>query len=108
HTLGQSGTCKNWFTTIRPLSFAQGSGEISGLGTVPAVHTSVRDGIATPSAKKTLLSVRLLTRVLSWISTPRFSSTFSLYRPSLSPSSGRITGPEWTSITRNISSAREG
>src|SRR5437763_10208497 len=76
HTLGQSGTCKNWFITIRPLSFAQGSGEISGLGTVPAVHTSVRDGIATPSAKKTLLSVRLLTRVLSRISTPRLLEHF--------------------------------
>src|SRR6266576_492851 len=60
-TSGQSGTCKNWFTTIRPLSFAQGSEEISGLGTVPAVHTKVRHGIGTCWAKKTLSSVMLLT-----------------------------------------------
>ena len=46
-TSGQSGTCKNWFTSIRPRSFAQGSEEISGLGTVPAVHTKVRHGIGT-------------------------------------------------------------
>src|SRR5207249_7986051 len=65
HTLGQPGTRKNSFTSNRPRSFAHGSEAMMGLGTVPAVHTSVRDGIATPSAKKTLLSVRLLTRVLS-------------------------------------------
>src|SRR5207244_612426 len=40
-TSGRSQTCKNWFTTIRPRSFEQGSEEISGLGTVPAVHTRV-------------------------------------------------------------------
>src|SRR5467141_5100614 len=50
-TLGQSGTLKNWFTSNRPRSFAQGSDEMMGLGTVPAVHTRVRDGIETPSAK---------------------------------------------------------
>src|SRR6266480_5531832 len=50
-TSGQSGTRKNWFTTNRPRSFAQGSDEMMGLGTVPAVHTRVRDGIETPSAK---------------------------------------------------------
>src|SRR2546423_14378270 len=61
HTLGQPGTRKNSFTSNRPRSFAHGSEAMMGLGTVPAVHTSVRDGIATPSAKKTLLSVRLLT-----------------------------------------------
>src|SRR2546430_4956219 len=63
-TLGQSGTPKNWFTSNRPRSFAQGSEEMMGLGTVPAVHTKVRDGIETSSVKRTLSSVTLLTRVL--------------------------------------------
>src|SRR2546430_9428928 len=38
-----------------------------------------------------------LTRVLSLTSTPRRASTFCVYRPRLSPSSGRITQPECTS-----------
>jgi len=54
-----------------------------GLGTVPAVHTKVRDGIETPSVKEILLSPALLTRVLSRISTPRWASTFSVYSPRL-------------------------
>src|SRR5437762_10093825 len=36
------------------------------------------------------------------------SSTFCVCRPRLSPSSGRITGPECTSTTRNIPSLRLG
>src|SRR6266853_1318048 len=107
-TLGQSETRKNWFTSIRPRSFAQGSEEIMGLGTVPAVHTKVRDGIETPSAKRTSLSVTLLTRVLRRTSTLRRARTFSVYRPKLSPSTGRRAGPEWTKVTRNISSHRLG
>src|SRR6266853_1222240 len=90
-TSGQSGTRKNWSTRIRPRSFPQESGRIRGLGTVPAVQTKVRDGIATPSTNNTLFSVMLLTRVLSRTSTPRRASTFCVYRPRLSPSSGRIT-----------------
>src|SRR5438477_13116303 len=78
-TLGQSGTPKNWFTSNRPRSFAQGSEEMIGLGTVPAVHTKVRDGIETPSVKRTLSSVTLLTRVLRRTCTPRSESTFSVY-----------------------------
>src|SRR5437868_4863513 len=70
-TLGQSGIRKNWFTSNRPRSFAQASEETMGLGTVPAVHTKVRDGIETPSVKRTLSSVTLLTRVLRRTSTPR-------------------------------------
>src|SRR5437667_2220361 len=88
--------------------FHKGSERIRELGAVPAVHTKVRDGIATPSTKNTLFSVMLLTRVLSRTSTPRRASTFCVYRPRLSPSSGRITEPECTSITRNISSHRFG
>src|SRR5260370_42715362 len=107
-TLGQSGTPKNWFTSNRPRSVAQGSEEMMGLGTVPAVHTKVRDGIETPSVKKTLSSVTLLTRALRRTSTLRRARTFSVDPLKLSPSSGRIAGPEWTRITRNISSHRLG
>src|SRR5438067_1166440 len=88
HTLAQPGTRKNSYTSNRPRCFAHGSEAMMGLGTVAAVHTSVRHGIATPSAKKTLFSVRLLTRVLSRISTPRLlehflavsSQTFTQFR----------------------------
>src|SRR5205809_1190018 len=107
-TLGQSGTRKNWFTTTRPRSFAQGSEKMRGLGTVPAVHTKVRVGIETLSPKKTLFSVILLTRVLSRTSTPRRTSTFCVYRPRLSHRSGRMIGQECTSIHANISSHRLG
>src|SRR5260370_39801815 len=93
-TLGHSGTRENWSTSNRPRSFAQGSEEMIGLGTVPAVHTKVRDGIETPSVKKTLPSVTLLTRVLRRTSTPRPERTFSVYGPKLSPSSGKIAAPE--------------
>src|SRR5207302_3889715 len=103
---GHSGTPKKWSTSNRPCSFSQGSEEMRGLGTVPAVHTKVRDGIETPSVKKTLPSVTLLTRVLRRTSTSRPARTFSVYRPKLSPSSGKIAGPEWTRITRNISSLK--
>src|SRR5213593_3680754 len=68
-TSGQSVTRRNSLTRIRPRSFVQGSERIRGLGTVPAVHTKVRDGIATLSIKNTLFSVMLLTRVLSRTST---------------------------------------
>src|SRR5882724_5020050 len=85
-TLGQSGTPKNWFTSNRPRSFAQGSEEMMGLGTVPAVHTKVRDGIETPSVKKTLPSVTLLTRFLSQTPPPRRARPFWVYLPKLPPS----------------------
>jgi hypothetical protein len=93
-TLGQSGTCKNWFTSSRPCSFGHGSEKMSGLGTAPAVHTKLRVGIERPSTKDTFPSVMLLTRALNRISTPRRASTFCAYRPRPSPSSGKITGPE--------------
>src|SRR5262249_329185 len=81
HTLGQSGSCKNWFTTNRPFSFELGIDDMSGLGTMPAVQTKVRDEIEVPSLRLTSFWVTLLTRLLKRISTPRRTSTFLVYSP---------------------------
>src|SRR5438552_16360365 len=79
-TLGQSGTCKNWFTSSRPCFFGHGSEKMSGLGTAPAVHTKLRVGIERPSTKDTIPSVMRFTLVLNRISTPLRVNTLCDYR----------------------------
>ena len=74
HTSGWPGTRRSASTTILPFSLGSPIRSRVGLGEVPAVQTSVYEGMFAPSLSETSRAVTPETFVLAWISTPRARS----------------------------------
>src|SRR6266446_3450336 len=74
----------------------------------PAFQTSVELTIFSPSLSSISFGRTAATLLFARISTPRSRSFLSAYRPSFSPSSGKMYSPGCTSTSRSISSLRFG